>query len=362
MNLTQSVTPLHLVLAAAVLITAVLALYAPRRLTSVVLFLVFGVFLSTYWATIGAPDVALAEAVIGTGVTGALFGYVVTKMPGSSTARPHWSRSALGVLGGLGLGAGFAWLLTAAASSATDSGDGAAGETGLGTPVAEAMPDTGVEHPITGVLLNLRSYDTLMEMVVLLAAVAIALAFMPAPRTSTPSTTYAPSTTSPRSAATTGAQEAPAAPAQAQIRSPLVQLFVRLVAPVALMLAAWLLFAGSTQPGGAFQAGAALAAVLILLHSSRMRPLTVGPVFVAVLVTGVVAFLAVALGGLLLGDAWLMLRGPWAGLTTIVLETLLAVSIGASLAVVFLAGTGPSAPEQPPASAPSASDHPGGEA
>lgn len=81
MNLTDGVTVLHVVLAVAVLMVGVAALYAPRRQTGVVLFLVFGVFLSSYWAVLGAPDVVLAEAVIGTGVTGALFGYVATVLP-----------------------------------------------------------------------------------------------------------------------------------------------------------------------------------------------------------------------------------------------------------------------------------------
>lgn len=323
MNLTETVTPLHLLLAAAVLTTAIAALYVPRRLTAVVLFLVFGVLLSAYWAVLGAPDVALAEAVIGTGVTGALFGYVATALPGvRASARPRWGRAVVGVLGGTGLGAGLAWLLTRASLSGngSESSDGstALGAPGLAEQTTQAMPATGVEHPITGVLLNLRSYDTLMEMVVLLAAVAVALAFLRDDAT-------------PRGHGQSrdGQDSSPS----------LVSLYVKIVAPVALLLAAWLLFAGSSQPGGAFQAGAAVAAVMILLQTSTLRTFTVGPVMVSVLVIGVVAFLTVALGGLVLGDAWLLLRGPWAGTVTVVLETVLAVSIGASLAVVFMATT-----------------------
>ncbi|MDO5619617.1 hydrogenase subunit MbhD domain-containing protein [Kocuria sp.] len=316
MNLTDSVTPLHVVLAAAVLICAIAALYTPRRLTGVVLFLVFGVFLSSYWAVLGAADVALAEAVIGTGVTGALFGYVATVLPqpgpsdpsanttGASPARTSTTgRTVVGILGGAGLGAGLAHLLSLAAPESS----------GLSEPVAHAMPSTGVEHPITGVLLNLRSYDTLMEMVVLLAAVAVALAFLRDPHARLPRAEHQP--------------------------SPLVKLYVTIVAPVALLLAAWLLFAGSSQPGGAFQSGAALAAVVILLQSSGVRRFVVGPAMISVLLIGVVAFLTVAVGGLVLGDAWLFLRGPWAGTITIALETALAVSIGAGLGVIFLATT-----------------------
>lgn len=356
MNLTDDVTALHWVLAVALLSVGVGALFAPRRLTGVVLFLVFGVFLSSYWALLGAPDVALAEAVIGTGVTGALFGYVATVLPdsaphdsdprqsaqqdgpnepgspaGSSSRgrlKVRWGRSVLGVLGGAGLGAGMAYLLTRAANAqlpaVAEPGDTAAatgGAPGLAEQATQAMPTTGVEHPITGVLLNLRSYDTLMEMMVLLAAVAIALAFLRDDHAHPVSSE---------------ARE----PNESQTRpSALVNLYVKLLAPVALLLAAWLLFAGSSQPGGAFQAGAALAAVMILLHTSRLRRFSIGPWMVTVLVVGVIAFLAVAVGGLLLGDAWLWLRGPWAGTVTVVLEAVLAVSIGAGLAVIFMAST-----------------------
>ena len=39
---------------------------------AIVLFIAFGLVLSMAWARLGAPDVALAEAAIGAGLTGAL--------------------------------------------------------------------------------------------------------------------------------------------------------------------------------------------------------------------------------------------------------------------------------------------------
>lgn len=41
---------------------------------------------------------------------------------------------------------------------------------GLQAAVAEQMDRSGVEHPVTAVLLNFRGYDTLLEMAVLLLA------------------------------------------------------------------------------------------------------------------------------------------------------------------------------------------------
>ncbi len=40
---------------------------------SIVLFIVFGLLMAICWARLQAPDLALAEAAIGAGITGALF-------------------------------------------------------------------------------------------------------------------------------------------------------------------------------------------------------------------------------------------------------------------------------------------------
>lgn len=60
------------------LIIAALVWSAARALTvadlfrGVVLFIVFGLLMALAWARLGAPDIALAEAAIGAGLTGAL--------------------------------------------------------------------------------------------------------------------------------------------------------------------------------------------------------------------------------------------------------------------------------------------------
>jgi energy-converting hydrogenase B subunit D len=60
------------------LLVAALLWSAARSITSqdlfraVVLFIVFGLLMSLAWARLGAPDIALAEAAVGAGLTGAL--------------------------------------------------------------------------------------------------------------------------------------------------------------------------------------------------------------------------------------------------------------------------------------------------
>ena len=48
------------------------ALFTARLDRAVVMFIVFGLLLTLVWARLDAPDIALAEAAIGAGLTGAL--------------------------------------------------------------------------------------------------------------------------------------------------------------------------------------------------------------------------------------------------------------------------------------------------
>ncbi len=47
-------------------------LNTPGAFRAVVLFIAFGLVLSVIWIRLSAPDIALAEAIIGAGITGAL--------------------------------------------------------------------------------------------------------------------------------------------------------------------------------------------------------------------------------------------------------------------------------------------------
>jgi multisubunit Na+/H+ antiporter MnhB subunit len=108
--------------------------------------------------------------------------------------------------------------------------------------VAAALPASGVDHPVTAVLLNFRSFDTLLEVGVLVITIMAVRALGERPPLGRPA------------AAT------------------LVGL-LRLLAPVALLVGAYLLWIGASGPGGAFQAGAVWAGGLVLAHLAG-RPVT----------------------------------------------------------------------------------------
>jgi uncharacterized MnhB-related membrane protein len=61
-----------LLLTISLLWSAVRALTAADLFQAVVLFIVFGLLMALAWARLDAPDIALAEAAIGAGLTGAL--------------------------------------------------------------------------------------------------------------------------------------------------------------------------------------------------------------------------------------------------------------------------------------------------
>ena len=63
---------LDLLLAAILLGIAIRSLITPDLFHAIVLFMIFGLLMALAWVRLDAPDIALAEAAIGAGLTGAL--------------------------------------------------------------------------------------------------------------------------------------------------------------------------------------------------------------------------------------------------------------------------------------------------
>lgn len=177
--------------------------------------------------------------------------------------------------------------------------------------VAAKLVASGVDHPVTAVLLNFRGYDTLLEVAVLLLALVgvLALARPHAAR--------------------------PAAPAH-----PLLQTLARLLAPLMVLVAGYLLWIGAYAPGGAFQAGAVLAAAGVLLRLAGLLPAWAQPGLLlrGGLALGLLVFVAVAAA--VLGQGSLLQYPPAAaGALILLIEAGLTLSIGLTLAGLYLAGT-----------------------
>jgi len=278
---------------------AVATLNGLRRFRAVVLFVVFGLLLALIWARLGAVDLALAEAAIGAGVTGALLMAALDRL-----RRTESSRAVAGSAPSL-------WPVVLVALAAATVGMVAvlSLEPAGRPPVAFHLGASGVDHPVTAVLLAFRAWDTLLEVAVLVAAgVAVrAVGVVPSP----------PSTE--------------AGPLQAGL--------LRLVVPVLVVLAVYLLWRGSHAPGGAFQAGALLAAAGVLVQLTRVP----GPMDRPALwqrpaeTIGLAVFTAAALITAAL-DVPLAWPEGWSKLWILTIEAGAAISIAVLLMRLFAGG------------------------
>jgi multisubunit Na+/H+ antiporter MnhB subunit len=280
---------------------------------SVILFMAFGLVLAVAWGRLLAPDVALAEAAIGAGLSGALLLAEGQRQAGplspesTNTSRNHGAagvgmvlRWAITVLCAA-LAGTLAWALLHAFSGPSHDM--------LPRAISENLAASGVSNPVTAVLLNFRAYDTLLELAVLLTAVLGIFALGQA------NPGYRPA-------------------------GPVFDGLVRWLVPVLILTAGYLLWVGAHAPGGAFQAGAILAAAGVVLRlAGRTRiGLYEGFVLRIVMAAGVGMFLLVGLTLLLLGRSFLSYPPAWAGALILLIETAAMLSIAATLLLAFLGG------------------------
>lgn len=295
---------------------------------SIVLFIAFGLLVSLSWVRLNAPDIALAEAAIGSGLTGALLLSALGRMrgmergwvqlvttekdkkdpsiwlektlvsPSPSTFLKNLERFALRLLI-LVLAIilfGTVWSLPEISPGLTDQ-------------VIQMLPQSGVENPVTAVLLNFRGYDTMLEVAILLLAVVGVWAF---------------------SRRITGHFLNP--------HSDILLAFVCFILPIMIVVTGYLVWIGADQPGGAFQAGAVLGSAGVLWLLSETRRSGAGWVwFQRIGVSlGLAVFLIVAVSVLIAGLNFLEYPPQIAKTLILIIEVAATLSIGIILASLFL--------------------------
>jgi len=295
------------------------ALRSPDLFKAIVLFIAFGLVMALAWVRLQAPDIALAEAAIGAGLTGALLLAALAKSndladrindydtaAAKKTIRAADRRSIslafrpAPLLLLLALAGGLAYAVLSLPDQAI----------GLSNRVSANMEMSGVRNPVTAVLLNFRAYDTLLEMGVLLVALLGVWSL------------------------------GPAATHRRIDPEPVLSFLVGVLVPMMILMAGYLLWIGANNPGGAFQAGSVLAAsgVLLLLTGKHFpAPLTGWPLRLA-LVLGLGAFIAVGVILLSMGEVFLQYPSNLAGGLILFIESAATLSIGVTLAALFLGG------------------------
>ncbi len=268
-----------------------------------VLFILFGLLIALSWARLGAPDVALAEAAIGAGLTGALMLMAYRRLAagGAADVSPARRRPllALPVAALAGILVAIIGLSAQGVERVPDA---------AGTLVLEELSATGLGNPITGVLLVFRGLDTMLEMAVLLVALLGAWAVLGAAH--------------------------PGRLHQVDRETPLVSALLTTVAPVTLLIATHLLLVGTDAPGGAFQAGAVLTGCgVLLVLTGTVRPRAAAGLLTKLLaIAGLAAFALIGVSALALGRAPMTLPGMWA---VYLIETAMMLSIALTMTLLF---------------------------
>lgn len=172
--------------------------------------------------------------------------------------------------------------------------------------VASHLPQSGVSHPVTAVLLNFRAYDTLLEVLVMILAPLVALALP---------------------------QDAPAPDDEPDL---VLDALLRVILPAAVLMAVFLLLVGSSRSGGAFHAAAVLAGGAVLLRLARpIAPPTSSPRHLRCLLAGLGVFLAVAVCSAFFSGYFLGYPAGWAGPLILLVEAALAFSLAFALWALF---------------------------
>ncbi|MCC6007810.1 MAG: DUF4040 domain-containing protein [Rhodobacteraceae bacterium] len=294
---------LDLALCGLILCVALGAVVGRGVFRSVIFFITYGLLLAIGWARLGAKDVALAEAAIGAGLTGVLLLTAHGRLRRMSVERaprvgPNPMAATTGIAVALALG--WAWFALPAPTA---------------PDLAAALPLTGMGNPVTGVLLHFRAWDTLLESIVLLAALLGVWML-----------------------ARDVDWHAPLGLRYHARPGGVLASFGRLLPPIGLSFGSYLVWAGADGTGGAFQGGTVLAAVVLVAMMAGVLPpprVAQGGLRAA-LVVGPGVFLLSGLLAVALGMGFLTLPPAVAKPATLIIEVALTVSIAVTLAVLVI--------------------------
>ncbi len=298
-------TLMDVVLVAGLTLIAYRALHASNVITAIAFYIAFGLLMSLIWVRLSAPDLALAEAAIGAGVVGALMLDSARWLEREADAtRPI---TGVGAAVGALAASGFTVVLAFAFWRVA-----APGPPGLPEAVDAGLAVSGARNPVTAVLLNFRGYDTMLEVGVLFVAAVGVLVVR-------------------------WASGAPKVDAERWSTSPVANGAARVIAPIGIVIAGYLLWRGTTYPGGAFQAGAVLGALGVLVcllgYVPPMGPASIWPRFV--IVAGFGVFILIGFAGLALEDHFAAYPPGREGLVMVLVESAVAISVAGTLILLF---------------------------
>ena len=302
-------TFLDVALAMLVIGVAVWTIVARDLFVAVVAYAVYGLFLALVWIRMYAPDVALTEAAVGGGVTGVLLVAAGKRLDISAIDIDRQKPSmALATLA-----AGCSILVAGALAVVILSLPDPAPTLAPQAVAAASGPGAGLGNPITAVLMSYRSFDTMLEKVVLILAVV--------------------------GVWSVGADQAwGAAPAPFGPDRPYDALvfLAKALAPVGAIIGFHIFWTGADAPGGAFQGGALLAAMWMVALMGRLieLPRIDARWLRLALVAGPAVFLAVGIAGAMLAGSFFAYPSAFAKPLILSIEAFMVLSIAVALTML----------------------------
>ncbi|QGG42668.1 Na+/H+ antiporter subunit A [Aeromicrobium yanjiei] len=332
-------TPAQAVVGVIIVLAALFAARSRRRLRAVILVGVTGYGTAMLFVLHGAPDLALTQVLVET-TSLVIFVLVLRRLPSHFTDRPLSPRRYLRMALGAAVGATVALVMLVTTGSRTAD------------PISKRYPDEVVEfgggHNIVNVILvDIRAWDTLGEISVLVAAATgvASLIFLDTRMSGIRRVYDIPYPAS--------VDKIPTAPGRRvwlpgprtlppDRRSIIFEVVARLLFPVLIVFGIYLLLAGHNLPGGGFAAGmvTGLALMVRYLAGGRYELDEAAPIDAGVLM-GTGLFIAaasglapLAFGGAVLQSALIDLEVPVLGELHLVTSTFF--DIGVYLVVVGL--------------------------
>lgn len=297
-----------MVVVALLLWLAVWSVVARDAFLAVAAFVAYGLLLALVWVRLAGIDVALTEAAIGGGLTGALLlGAVGRLRRTEATIAPEHAGSATRIVAAL-LAVGVTLVLLIGVTMLPEQ------PPTLATLVVPALPATGVGNPITGVLLAFRALDTLLEAIVLVIALIGVWSLAPDHAW--------------------GGRPGPRY--RADPNGILVYL-ARILPPLGIVIGIYLFWAGADHPGGKFQSATILAAMWMLVQMAALAdtPCTDRRSLRAGIVVGPLVFIAVGVCGLWTAGAFLGYPEGWSKPLILLIEIALLPTLVLLLALLM---------------------------
>ncbi|MCY4324293.1 MAG: DUF4040 domain-containing protein [Gammaproteobacteria bacterium] len=273
------------------MITGMAIVHTRNLFVAVMLMGIASLLIAASFFLLDAADVALTEAAIGAGISTVLFlGALALTSERERKRRRSLSTSSLLQFGIVGVVALI--VIWATFDQPRLGSPSAPVQTHLTPWYIESTRDLiDIPNAVTAVLASFRGYDTLGEVVVVFTA-GVGVLFLLG------------------TGASSRAAGAPLSEDNAGLRHYLIpRILGRLLIPFILLLGFYVQFHGEYGPGGGFQAGAIIAASVILyaLLEGEQRALSVIPqgVLLAMMAGGTLLFGAVGVAGIVLGGNFL---------------------------------------------------------